>query len=240
MSTSFDERISAFIDGELTEFESRRVTGEVLKDSDMHGRCQRYMLAGDAIRDELPASFDSGFADRVMQAIDEEDVQVSTASTEVLAVAKESWKKPLAGAAIAASVAALALVSLQALTGSGETTPSMPMALMGSPTVLPTNSHITLEPLMPQIVAVAAKPVAEPQQAKVTTLSSEAGLSGGMTNFDYSPVEPTDSPRLFISDQFGGYLATHSEFASRSGFMSRIRVIGFEPEPLGITHAVER
>ena len=233
MSTSFDERISAFIDGELTEFETRRITGEVLGDSALKEKCQRFMLAGDVIKEELPQGFDSGFADRVMQAIDAEEMESpSTVADTDVPVA--TWKKPLAGAAIAASVAALALVSLQTITGGGA---GAPAALVASSSSLPQSSGVTFELAPAQTAAMIPSMPATglSLEPRVMTVSSSMGDIAGATLLS-NPVVQTEA----ANDELSRYLTTHSEFASRSGVISRARVLGFTAEPAVVKQVVDQ
>ncbi len=238
MSTSFDERISALIDGELTEFEARRVAAEVSQDPELQKRYQRYVLAGDVIRDELPKSFDMGFADRVMAAIDEEET-LDARHVDDLRAANDSaraessaatWKKPLAGAAIAASVAVLALVSLQTLTGSGQQgVPAMAVAKSESaPAPAPVSVAATVRTLPSPVVSAPSASIPSVREGsampEVTTVSASGNVTTGANVLGNVRVDAASS-----SDEVAGYLSTHSEFASRSGVMSRIRMIGFDP-----------
>lgn len=230
MSTSFDERISALIDGELTEFEARRVAAELTQDPELQGRYERYVVAGDVIRNELPDSFDMDFSSRVMAAIDEEEARDSQ-NIENLRVANASgpgpaaWKKPLAGAAIAASVAMLALTSLQTLTGGGQAVPELSVATATSGTPPATNAGRALSARVAAL-PVAGMPSVERNEAmpQVTTVSATSGEASGLTMLPNARVGSELMP-----DEMAGYLSTHAEFASRSGVMSRIRMIGYEP-----------
>ena len=213
MSTSFDERISALIDDELTDFELRRVADEVLSDDALKQRFQRYSLVGDAMRNDLPASIDMDFSSRVMAAIDAEDA-VSEDVSDGQRVA--AWKKPLAGAAIAASVAAMALVSLQTLSGGNGMAPAAsvaPIAAVSDPAgVVPQSPTQTVPKLCNTTLP------AMPAKGLVTTVSAEQ-----------PGIERVASPAVAgQSSGVNGYLTTHSEFVSRPGIMSRIRVLGFE------------
>ncbi len=88
----------------------------------------RYQLAGAAIRDELPASLDIGFADRFADLLAQEDAHVlQPAAVPELAVqatpvqsgnllkkaANSSWFKTVLQGAIAAGVAVIAVVGVQ-------------------------------------------------------------------------------------------------------------------------------
>lgn len=213
MSTSFDERISALVDDELSDFELRRVTDEVLSDEALKARYQRYVLMGDAMRDELPEKLDLDFTASVMSAIEDEEA-TPVAQPETVS----PWRKPLAGAAIAASVAVIALAGLQTLTGGGSA-PGVaavaPVASVNDPASVVPQSPTQV---VPKLANTSPAQVLPASKGLVTTVSAEQPIA-----------EPAQS--LVILPKAGGvngYLTTHSEFASRPGVMSRIRVLGFE------------
>lgn len=213
MSTSFDERISALIDDELTDFELRRVTDEVMSDEALKQRFQRYSLIGDAMRNEMPTALDMDFSSRVMASIDEEPA----AQHPPRAANDSRWKKPLAGAAIAASVAAMALVSLQTMTGSGGVDGMVasvaPTASVSDPASVVPQSPTQVLPKLANTVLPSM-----PAKGMVTTVSAEQSPISGMSQ----------AAAKSYSSGVNGFLTTHSEFVSRPGVMSRIRVMGFD------------
>lgn len=105
------EQLSCFMDGEAD-----RNLKQVIAHHDEETRScwRRYHLIRDVLRDGQPLKLSSGFCDRVMQALESEPVifcpnRISRArfASKVL--------KPVAGLAIAASVAAVTVFSLQTL-----------------------------------------------------------------------------------------------------------------------------
>lgn len=128
-TTPIDERISALVDGEVTNFEARRVAQELMQDDARRDRWSRYHLIGDAMREAQPAIPSSDFAASVMAKIAVEEMpQVDVAKVVGGSVATNSrWAKPVIGLAIAASVAVVSIVSLKSLT-SPDLTPGISMA----------------------------------------------------------------------------------------------------------------
>lgn len=213
MSTSFDEKISAFIDDELADFELRRVADEVASDESLKQRFQRYSLIGDAMRNDMPATVDLDFSSKVMAAIEADDTQHQAPE----ATNASKLRKPLAGAAIAASVAAMALVSLQTLTGNGSgdgiSNSIASVASVSDPANVVPQSPTQVVPKMANGVMPSM-----PAQGMVTTVSAEQ-----------APVQTMPGSSMQIpSAGVNGFLTTHSEFVSRPGVMSRIRVLGFD------------
>ncbi len=112
MTDSIREQISALVDEELPVDERALLLKRLEGDADLRGVWGRYHLIRDALHHELPSRVDGGLADRVMAALDDEP------PLNQAPVAKRrsgSGLRPLAGLAIAASVAGLAIVGLQHL-----------------------------------------------------------------------------------------------------------------------------
>ena len=112
MNIPINERISALVDGESGEFETRRLTAELLSNESHKARWSHYHLIGDAMRDELPTRVEPNFSASVMALINEDMPGYDNSL-----VRKQSrWLKPAAGFAIAASVAAVSVLAMQSLT----------------------------------------------------------------------------------------------------------------------------
>jgi sigma-E factor negative regulatory protein RseA len=112
MTDKILEQISALVDDELPSSERALLLKRMEADADLRGTWGRYNLIRDALHHELPERIDTGLADRVMAALDEEPALQARRSTS------GTWAgalRPLTGLAIAASVAGLAIVGLQHL-----------------------------------------------------------------------------------------------------------------------------
>jgi len=110
MSDAIHEQLSAFLDGELSHAESELLLKRIERDSQLKEQFERYVLAGEALRAtsvEVRPSRD--FSVRITRAIDGE----SSGNLPARAKQAAQWLKPVAGGAIAASVAAAALVTFQ-------------------------------------------------------------------------------------------------------------------------------
>lgn len=123
-----DEQLSAFLDGELSESESRFLLRQLAADKQGREQFDRFNLAGEVMRGATPPTIDVGFADRVMAEIaaepaamitDEEDVFVAAVASgmgggSAVAVKSEAkhvrWARPVVSLAMAASVAFVAVV----------------------------------------------------------------------------------------------------------------------------------
>lgn len=113
MSDSVHEQISALMDGELAEAERELLLRRMAGDPDLRARWERYHLIRDALHYELPDHTDPGFADRVMTVVGDEPLPQAARSP----LPMRQLLKPVAGVAIAASVAALAIIGVRQFGG---------------------------------------------------------------------------------------------------------------------------
>lgn len=103
MNKSNKEQLSAFIDG---EHGTDNVLDKLICDEEMKQTWSRYHLIGDCLRDNMPEQISNQISQNVSQALQNEPT--------VLAPKKKSLDlKPLAGFAIAASVAMAAVFTIQ-------------------------------------------------------------------------------------------------------------------------------
>ena len=110
MSEQIREQVSAFLDGELPNSETELLLKRLTRDGELRESFGRYALIGEALRGSGSDIVTKGFASRVNLAIDGEAVQAATHAQQAGA---PRWWRPLAGVAVAAGVAAVAIVALQ-------------------------------------------------------------------------------------------------------------------------------
>lgn len=111
MSVTKDEHLSALVDDEAGDFERRRTLDGLVADQDSRERWGRYHLIGDVMRGDAPVALDVGFADRVLAAIQDEEMEAVPASARA-----QRFAKPVAGFAMAASVAVATVLGVQGFT----------------------------------------------------------------------------------------------------------------------------
>ncbi len=102
------EQISALADDELPEGEHELLLRRFTTDVELRLHWERYHLVGCALRKELPPVDTRGFADRVMAALAEEPAPAERESS-----LGQSLIRGVAGFAVAATVAVIAIVGLQ-------------------------------------------------------------------------------------------------------------------------------
>ncbi|MGD0490852.1 MAG: sigma-E factor negative regulatory protein [Steroidobacteraceae bacterium] len=114
MSEQIREQVSAFLDGELPGSETELLLKRLMRDAVLRESFGRYALIGEALRgaghgaQRSPLS--RGFTAGINAAIDGEAAPAAPLPMHVRA---PRWWRPVAGAAVAASVAAVAVVALQ-------------------------------------------------------------------------------------------------------------------------------
>jgi negative regulator of sigma E activity len=115
MSEQIREQVSAFLDGELPSSETELLLKRLTRDAELRESFGRYALIGEALRatgrgaDRSPLS--RGFAAGVNAAIDGEPIPATAPSA--VQTRQSRWWRPVAGVAVTAGVAAVAVVALQ-------------------------------------------------------------------------------------------------------------------------------
>jgi sigma-E factor negative regulatory protein RseA len=124
MTKQIDEQISAFMDGELHASEHSAVIEQICRDNESRHRWQSYHLISDTLSNNLsPLSpaIDNRFAQSVMDALENEPTVFAPAAIKH----KSTVKQKITGAAIAASVAAVAVIGVQTMNQPKDTAPSL-------------------------------------------------------------------------------------------------------------------
>ena len=106
MNEAKKEQLSAFMDNEIGDLQKNRV-GEMLKDPELLDAWSRYHLVSDCLKGNLPERLDRELAGKISGSIAEEPAIVAPGRLS------RPLAKPVAGFAIAASVAALAILGIQ-------------------------------------------------------------------------------------------------------------------------------
>lgn len=114
MNDELREQISALADDELPEAERDLLLRRLCDDPDLRDEWGRIHLIRDALHNELPCAATDILSHRVMTALEAESQPVPRRE---IGRAAQRLGKPLAGLAVAASVAAMALIGLQHFAG---------------------------------------------------------------------------------------------------------------------------
>ncbi len=111
MTDEIREQVSALVDDELSDMERPLLLGRLQRDPGLRACLGRYQLIGEVMRGGSARGASLGIAARV-QAVLRDEPQVTAPGAAPLRRVAALWK-PLAGLAIAASVALVAVLSVQ-------------------------------------------------------------------------------------------------------------------------------
>ena len=111
MTDALNEQLSACLDGELPPAELDLLLKRLERDPELRQTLGRYTAVGEAMRQPRPAIASSSFAEKVMAAVDQEPA-VARRRVRIPPVLLRSLR-PVAGIAVAATVAAVAIFSVQ-------------------------------------------------------------------------------------------------------------------------------
>lgn len=144
MNDALKMQISAFVDGELPDAEAELLTRRLGRDAELRRQVERYLEIGRLMRGERTVPGAGGISARVSAALENEAPLAAAAGNST----GPAWMKPVAGVAIAASVAVLALMGLGQLDVNDATQPVPTAAIAvddGDSYTEPTASEIVPE-----------------------------------------------------------------------------------------------
>lgn len=121
MSDIIKEQLSAYLDGELPREEAGLLVRRLMQDPELQARWARYHTIGAVLKRQTPEHANAGLSRRVMTAIASETPARGQARMP-------AWLKPLAGVAIAASVAAVAVFGARSLYAPESAVPAAQLA----------------------------------------------------------------------------------------------------------------
>lgn len=110
MNDAIKTQISAFVDGELPQNEAELLLRRMSQDKVLRQQAAEYLALGRAMRGERTLAGMATLRDRIASAIDEDSLQQDS---PVVTQQGPRFLRPLAGVAIAATVALAAILGLQ-------------------------------------------------------------------------------------------------------------------------------
>ena len=125
MTNQLHQQVSAFVDNELPEEECSLFVRRLCNDDGLKAAVNRFALIGDVMRGELLAA-DTQVSEHIRAAIAADSFEADSLKEGASALnsGKASWLRPVSGLAVAATVAAVAVLSLQQ--GDGDDTTELP------------------------------------------------------------------------------------------------------------------
>lgn len=204
--TDRDEKLAYLLDDFAGDKPSAEID-EVIGDVNLQYRARRYRMIGEAMRRELPDAIDTEFHSAVMARISAETPRAATAGGDAVAETPPAnslfgwFSKPLAGLAVAATVAVVTV----ALWTPGEPDGAADGGIASAETQ-------KVEKLAEQSVAIAPVPV--------STQVQPVGMRWKVDN---------DAPAL--QQKLNAYLVNHTEYSnSVQGLIPQARVAGFDSQ----------
>jgi sigma-E factor negative regulatory protein RseA len=141
MNDAIREQLSAFVDGELPENEAELLLRRMSQDADLRQDVAKYLAIGRLMRSEPGLAGADRLHERITAAIDEKPADAGDNSGAMQA---SRAIRPLAGFAVAATVALVAIFALQQTTG---------VDVPASESPVPLASDITPSPVVPRFDA---------------------------------------------------------------------------------------
>jgi sigma-E factor negative regulatory protein RseA len=198
------EHVSALVDGEL-ESDSASETIDVLLESDeMQLHWSRYHVVRDVLRHKVYPDASGELCDRVRSCLADEPLHMP--ARRLLPRAWRNALKPVAGMALAASVAVVAILVVRGL---GEV-PAEPQAAQApSPQVVANSTGAT-----------EATSAVIPASATTQSVIRPAALK----RLQWNTTEPA------VANRLNGYLVTHSEYLGGpiGGLHPYARIVGYD------------
>ncbi|HET9448579.1 MAG TPA: RseA family anti-sigma factor, partial [Steroidobacteraceae bacterium] len=111
MTDAVNEQLSTCLDGELSAAELDLLLKRLERDPELRDALGRYTVIGEALRNTRPVVASRSFADKVMAAVEQEPA-AARRGLRISPILTRSLR-PLAGIGIAATVAALAILSVR-------------------------------------------------------------------------------------------------------------------------------
>jgi len=186
MTDTINEQISAFVDGELPDAERELLQRRLVTDGELQSTWQHYHLIRDALREDLPEfiSKDSGTA-YIQESVTDLSPVIAPVST------MQRFMKPLAGLAIAASVATMAVIGVLHNTDR-LAEPRLPQVAGSPATSVPSADYFQI---VPRSGWQSARPeVVSHLNGYLVDHSSYAGFGSAQGIIPYSRVAGYDEP----------------------------------------------
>ena len=139
MKEKLHEQISALVDNELAETEQVLLGKRLAEDASLRNRLSHYQLISDSLQNHLPRKINPDFNIGVQLALQDEPAVVQVTSARLARLFK-----PVAGLAVAASVAVVAVLSLQSVR---QENPSAVSTLAIAP-VLDERTPVDVDPML--------------------------------------------------------------------------------------------
>jgi sigma-E factor negative regulatory protein RseA len=209
MNDEREEGVSALMDGELADGLEAELIDDVIASRKLRTRWERYHLVRDVLRERSHLQAGTRLYARVRESLRDEPLHFS--AREAARVRWRAALAPLAGVALAASVAAVAILGVRSVDpGPG---PGEPIAVQSDPGSLQAGALGT--PL--------ASDGGAPDSVPSTTTRPRA-RTAALDGLQWNNARPG------VEDRLNGYLVTHSEYLGNGmrGMHPYARIVGYD------------
>lgn len=209
MTDQFDEKISSLVDGELDDTEHQQTVNKILADEEKCCCWERYHLISSAMKRNLPRNIDCQFASRVRAELENEPTVLAPPSHK-----PHSFGKRMAGLAVAASVATVAVLGVQFMYQEDGTVSNQQMVNLPVTDVRTANAPVNQPPSRQDIQTVTqslqqSPALSHPNRQMLPQIHrylldhsrrASSGLPQGVTPFDRGVIS-TDSGNIARQQQ---------------------------------------
>lgn len=140
MTEPVNEQLSACLDGELPAAELDLLLKRLQRNPELRDALSRYTVVGEVLRHSKPVLASRSFADKVMAAVDQEPATARRAPRISPVMLRRL--RPVAGFGIAATVAAIAVFSVQQSGVAPETVATNPSAAVPTAVVAQSTDYV--------------------------------------------------------------------------------------------------
>jgi len=213
MSEDKREALSAFMDGEL-EGDASAIIDDLLRDDRVRRKWHHYHLIGDTLRHSLPEHLDEQLATGISARLRSEPTILNPGRRPL-----PPYLKPVAGLAVAASVAAMAIIGIQHQGSSDQATPAVAQPALATAASAPIQQASTPVRQGGATVEEASDqlPALQPVQPNIPAMRSytfpvRKVSAGGATAAPATAV-PQDGP----NSRLRNYLINYNEYHATAG-----------------------
>jgi len=128
MSEHDKELLSAYLDDELTQAEFDRLNRQLPENPELQSTLNRYSMISEGLKGNCAQCNAADIAKSVSQAL--QDEPTIFAPNQIKHKTMPAWLKPLAGSAIAATVATLAVINLSDFISQGSSSQVFPVTVV--------------------------------------------------------------------------------------------------------------
>jgi negative regulator of sigma E activity len=186
MNEELDSQLSAMFDDELAHAECELLARRLSRDEQLRARWGRYAVIGAAIRAERGVRLNARVAGRVRALVSSEPTLGASVSVRAAA---PRWWRPVAGAAVAAGVAAVSILWLRA------------------------QAPLTGAPIVPPLAEVSALRTPLPGSSAVRTTTARTVRNSGTPDSYLLPPVQHGSVAVVPATELANYVVAHSMFS---------------------------